>query len=145
MIFNILQADTLAQAAAETVEQTIAAQPVEMSESLFSMFRMGGVLMWVLLALSILAIYLIGKKWWMIRSASKIDANFNMGLRRGLLVGASYAVWIGLGVGGTALADVLFFNASMPIFSYLFIALIFGAVAGMNLEEDRVPETVSEA
>lgn len=69
----------------------------------------------------------------------------NMGLRRGLLVGASYAVWIGLGVGGTALADVLFFNASMPIFSYLFIALIFGGVAGMNLEEDRVPETVSEA
>ena len=81
MIFNILQADTLAQAAAETVEQTIAAQPVEMSESLFSMFRMGGVLMWVLLALSILAIYLIGKKWWMIRSASKIDANFMNDIR----------------------------------------------------------------
>ena len=39
----------------------------------------------------------------------------NMGLRRGLLVGASYAVWIGLGVGGTAVADILFFDASMPI------------------------------
>ena len=69
----------------------------------------------------------------------------NMGLRRGLLVGASYAVWIGLGVGGTAVADLLFFDASMPIFSYLFLALIFGGVAGMNLEEDRAPEPVSEA
>ena len=67
----------------------------------------------------------------------------NMGLRRGLLVGASYAVWIGLGVGGTALADVLFFDATMPIFSYLFLALIFGGVAGMNLEEDRAPASES--
>ncbi len=82
MIFNLLQADTLAEAiqsAAETVAATPApapVQPTQMNESLFSMFTMGGPLMWVLLALSILAIYLIGRKWWLINHASKIDSNF---------------------------------------------------------------------
>ena len=66
MIFNLLQADTLAEAIT----------PTQMNESLFSMFTMGGPLMWVLLALSILAIYLIGRKWWLINHASKIDSNF---------------------------------------------------------------------
>ena len=32
--------------------------------------------MWVLLALSIIAIYILGKKWWMIRKAGKIDKDF---------------------------------------------------------------------
>ena len=45
------------------------------------MFNMGGPLMWVLLALSILAIYLIGRKWWVINQASKIDANFMRDIR----------------------------------------------------------------
>ena len=62
--------------AAETV-----AQPSEMSTSLWSMFNMGGPLMWVLLALSILAIYLIGRKWWMIKNASKIDPHFMQDIR----------------------------------------------------------------
>ena len=81
MIFNLLQADTLEQAVESAVETVTAApaapvQPTEMSESLFSLFTMGGPLMWVLLALSILAIYLIGRKWWTINHASKIDPNF---------------------------------------------------------------------
>ena len=80
MIFNLLQADTLQGAAADALTQP-AAQPVEMSESLFSMFKMGGALMWVLLGLSILAIYIIGKKWWMLRQASKIDHNFMNDIR----------------------------------------------------------------
>ena len=77
MILNLLQADTLEQLA-ENIAAAPAAvqQPVEVSESLFSMFKMGGPLMWVLLALSILAIYLIGRKWWGINNASKIDPNF---------------------------------------------------------------------
>ena len=37
--------------------------------------------MWVLLALSIIAIYLIAKKWWTIRKASKIDDNFMNDIR----------------------------------------------------------------
>lgn len=80
MIFNLLQADSLAEAiqrAAETVTAAPApVQPTKMNESLWSMFNMGGPLMWVLLALSVLAIYLIGRKWWLINHASKIDSNF---------------------------------------------------------------------
>ena len=67
MLFNLLQTDTLVQTATEAAEQltaTPAAQPTQMSESLFSMFSMGGPLMWVLLVLSIIAIYIIGWKFW---------------------------------------------------------------------------------
>jgi biopolymer transport protein ExbB len=81
MLFNLLQTDTLTQAAAEAAEQVAPIQPVVVNESLFSLFRMGGPLMWVLLALSILAIYIIGKKWWVINHASKIDANFMNDIR----------------------------------------------------------------
>ncbi|MBQ3438463.1 MAG: MotA/TolQ/ExbB proton channel family protein, partial [Bacteroidales bacterium] len=79
MLFNLLQTDTLVEAASGAVEQMTAApaaQPTEMNESLFSMFTMGGPLMWVLLALSILAIYLIGRKWWIIKQASRIESHF---------------------------------------------------------------------
>ena len=84
MLFNLLQTDTLVEAASGAVEQmtaTPAAQPAEMNESLFSLFTMGGPLMWVLLALSILAIYLIGRKWWIIKQASRIDHNFMNDIR----------------------------------------------------------------
>ena len=79
MLFQLLQADTL-EAAAQQLS-TAATQPTQMSTSLWSMFNMGGPLMWVLLALSILAIYLIGRKWWMIKNASKIDPHFMQDIR----------------------------------------------------------------
>jgi len=47
----------------------------------FELFAKGGAIMWVLLALSIVAIYIIGKKWWMLRRASKIDNNFMQDIR----------------------------------------------------------------
>ena len=84
MLFYLLQTDTLVQAAAEATEQltaTPSAQPTQMSESLFSMFQLGGPLMWVLLALSIVAIYIIGWKWWTLNKASKIDGNFMNDIR----------------------------------------------------------------
>ena len=84
MLFHLLQADTLealADAINETAQAPVAAEPQQMSESLFSMFTMGGPLMWVLLALSILAIYLIGRKWWVIKNASKIDPHFMKDIR----------------------------------------------------------------
>ena len=68
MLSYLLQADALEQ-------------PTQMSQSLFSLFTLGGPLMWVLLALSILAIYLIGRKWWVIKNASKIDPNFMQDIR----------------------------------------------------------------
>ena len=48
----------------------------EMSYSLLEMAAKGGWLMWVLLALSVIAIYIFGKKWWIIRQAGKIDKDF---------------------------------------------------------------------
>ena len=82
MLFQLLQTDTLG-ALAEQINQEAetVAQPTEMSTSLWSMFNMGGPLMWVLLALSFLAIYLIGRKWWMIKNASKIDPHFMQDIR----------------------------------------------------------------
>ena len=82
MLFHLLQTDSL-EAMAEQINQAAetVAQPTEMSTSLWSMFNMGGPLMWVLLALSFLAIYLIGRKWWMIKSASKIDSHFMQDIR----------------------------------------------------------------
>ena len=53
----------------------------EMSESLIEMAVKGGPLMIVLLVLSLLAIYLFGKKWWMIRQAGKIDKDFMMDIK----------------------------------------------------------------
>ena len=84
MLFQLLQADTLealADAINQAAQEPVAAEPQQMSESLFSMFTMGGPLMWVLLALSILAVYLIGRKWWVINNASKIDPHFMKDIR----------------------------------------------------------------
>ena len=86
MLFHLLQTDTVVAVADSLAEAAQAAsapvqQPAQMSESLWSMFTMGGPLMWVLLALSILAIYIIGRKWWTIDHASKIDPNFMNDIR----------------------------------------------------------------
>ena len=70
MLFNLLQAvDTTALAPATPVSQ-------EMNFSLIEMATKGGWLMIVLLILSIMAIYIFGNKWWLIRKAGKIDKNF---------------------------------------------------------------------
>ena len=79
MIFNLLQTDTLA-AANEVVEQIVPAQQ-EMSFSLIEMAAKGGWLMVVLLALSIIAIYIFGQKWWLISRAGKVDKNFMKDIR----------------------------------------------------------------
>ena len=71
MLFNLLQAaiDTTALAPATPVAQ-------ENTFSLIEMAVKGGWLMLVLLILSIVAIYIFGNKWWMIRKAGQIDKNF---------------------------------------------------------------------
>jgi biopolymer transport protein ExbB len=66
MLFTLLQTD---------IAQAVPVQQ-EMSYSLIEMAAKGGWLMWVLLALSIIAIYIFGKKWWIIRQAGKIDKDF---------------------------------------------------------------------
>ena len=60
----------------------------------------------------------------------------NEGLKRGLKMGASYAVWVGVGVGGAAVADILVFSNGLGVLGYFFLALVFGGVLGLNLESD---------
>ena len=73
-MLNILLQSGLSAQAAPVV-------PQEMSYSLLEMAAKGGPLMIVLLLLSILAIFIFGKKWWAIRRASKIDKDFMMDIR----------------------------------------------------------------
>lgn len=72
MLFNLLQSGI---EALETVGEAVLQQQ-EMTMSLFELFMKGGALMWVLLALSILAIYIFGKKWWVLRKAGTVDPYF---------------------------------------------------------------------
>ncbi len=74
MLSFLLQADIVDAVQAAPVQQ-------EMSYSLIDMAAKGGWLMIVLLALSIVAIFIFGKKWWMIRQAGKIDKDFMMDIR----------------------------------------------------------------
>ena len=46
------------------------------SISILEMATKGGWIMIVLLILSIVALYIFGKKWWIISSAEKIDKDF---------------------------------------------------------------------
>lgn len=48
----------------------------EQSISIFEMATKGGWIMIVLLVLSIIALYILGMKWWMISQAGKIDKDF---------------------------------------------------------------------
>lgn len=86
MLFNLLQTaglDSATETVQDAIRATSAAAPVqeEMSFSLIEMAAKGGWLMLVLLALSLIAIYIFGKKWWMIHTAGKIDKNFMKDIR----------------------------------------------------------------
>ena len=73
MIFQILMAS--AQEIGEALAQS---EPVreELSVSLIGMAIKGGWIMIPLLLLSLIAIYIFGEKWWIIRKASQINDNF---------------------------------------------------------------------
>ena len=71
MIFNLLQVGD-----AELLETGVQAVAQEKTLNLIDMALSGGWLMLVLLILSVMAIYIFGNKWWMIRQAGKIDKNF---------------------------------------------------------------------
>ena len=74
MLFNLLQAaENAAAVPAEAISQE--------NFSLIVMATKGGWLMLVLLLLSVMAIYIFGNKWWLIRRAGKIDKNFMKDIR----------------------------------------------------------------
>lgn len=87
MLFNLLQTgiDSAARMAADSAAAlgaaTGAPQQAEQSFSLIQMAAKGGWLMIVLALLSVIAIYIFGKKWWMIHKAAQIDHNFMRDIR----------------------------------------------------------------
>ena len=81
MLFTLLQIDSVAAIEQVATEVAAAPQQQEMTYSLIEMACKGGWLMLVLLALSIIAFYIFGKKWWMIRQAGKIDRHFMEDIR----------------------------------------------------------------
>ena len=89
MLFNLLPAAGIDSATATVqniargMETAAPAVPVqqEMSFSLIEMAAKGGWLMLVLLLLSLIAIYIFGKKWWLIHTAGRIDKNFMKDIR----------------------------------------------------------------
>ena len=88
MLSLLLQAGFEAQEMAETVSEnaanaaaTVAPVAQEQTYSLIEMACKGGWLMIVLLILSIIAIYIFGKKWWLISRAAKVDKNFMNDIR----------------------------------------------------------------
>jgi len=66
----------------------------------------------------------------------------NGGLKRGLQMGASYAVWVGVGVAGAAIADVFVFKNGLGIYSYMCLALVLGGVVGLNLRTDSISKEI---
>ncbi len=89
MLFHLLQSglDSVATGVAEAIANTAepvaqaAPQQVEQSFSLIQMAAKGGWLMIVLAVLSVVAIYIFGKKWWMIHKAQQVDRNFMRDIR----------------------------------------------------------------
>ena len=73
-------AETVTENAANAAA-TVAPVAQEQTYSLIEMACKGGWLMIVLLILSIIAIYIFGKKWWLISRASKVDKNFMSDIR----------------------------------------------------------------
>ncbi|MBQ6254515.1 MAG: MotA/TolQ/ExbB proton channel family protein [Bacteroidales bacterium] len=89
MLFHLLQSglDSVATGVAEAIANTAepmaqaAPQQVEQSFSLIQMAAKGGWLMIILAILSVIAIYIFGKKWWMIHKAQQVDRNFMRDIR----------------------------------------------------------------
>ena len=89
MLFHVLQVglDTAATEVAENIVNAAAPavqaapQQVEQSYSLIQMAAKGGWLMIVLAILSVIAIYIFGKKWWMIHKSQQVDKNFMRDIR----------------------------------------------------------------
>lgn len=81
MLSYLLQAGLDTGVIADAMQTSEAMIPQEAKMNLMEMAVKGGWLMLVLLALSIIAIYIFGKKWWMIHQASRIDDNFMRDIR----------------------------------------------------------------
>ncbi len=52
---------------------------------------------------------------------------------RTIPIGTGYAVWVGIGVAGTALAGMLFLGESASVLRILSLLLVFAGVVGLKL------------
>jgi quaternary ammonium compound-resistance protein SugE len=52
---------------------------------------------------------------------------------RTIPIGTGYAVWVGIGVAGTALAGMLFLDESVSLLRILSLLLVFIGVVGLKL------------
>ncbi len=63
----------------------------------------------------------------------------NKGLKLGLPMGPSYAVWVGIGAIGAVIVGIALFGEMLNLVGFLFLALVIGGIIGLNLvtkEED---------
>ena len=60
-------------------------------------------------------------------------ALLNMGLKRGLPVGPSYAVWVGIGAVMSVISGIVLFGESLSFLGYIFLAMVVGGIIGLNL------------
>ncbi len=52
---------------------------------------------------------------------------------RTLPIGTAYAVWVGIGVVGTAIGDVALFGEAMPPLRLVFVVLLVMSIVGLKL------------
>lgn len=50
-----------------------------------------------------------------------------------LPIGTAYAVWVGIGAAGTAIASVIWFGESMTVARGVFLVLLIISIAGLKL------------
>lgn len=61
---------------------------------------------------------------------------------RSLPVGTAYAVWVGIGAGGTAFAGLLFLNESKDVWRLVGVALIIAGILLLKLTHKEEAEQV---
>jgi len=57
----------------------------------------------------------------------------NMGLKTGLPVGASYAVWVGVGALGSIIVGLAVFGEAIGYEGFVCLGMILAGVVGMNI------------
>ncbi|MBR4226215.1 MAG: hypothetical protein IKR86_05500 [Candidatus Methanomethylophilaceae archaeon] len=61
----------------------------------------------------------------------------NSGLRSGLQMGVCYAVWVGIGAAGSAVAGLAVFNDQLTAMGAFFLVLMISAIVAMELMGDE--------
>jgi len=52
---------------------------------------------------------------------------------RTIPIGTAYAIWVGIGIAGAVLAEVLIFNTPMTFWRFVFLLLMSVGIVGLKL------------